>query len=198
MQAQAPEVSSEKATTAADLRLVSVEQLQKIHRELDACQKVIWLAGCRPRVPGGFDPAYVTGAQEQLKVIEELIKHQSSWTHDKPTQPGAYWIRGNLLRADALIEVKLVDDELWCNLHLVNTEHRIEYGFTIDQLSPDFEWLGPLQARAALSVREAVPEMVDFSPVPDDYRSQANGYRAGWNDCRATIAAAPSPSREGE
>ncbi|RRV35573.1 hypothetical protein EGI94_00240 [Stutzerimonas stutzeri] len=74
MQAQTPEVSTEQATTpTADLRLVSVEQLKKIHRELDACQKVIWLAGCRPRVPNGFDPAYVTGAQEQLKVIEELL-----------------------------------------------------------------------------------------------------------------------------
>ncbi|MEZ3136989.1 hypothetical protein ACBG90_20005 [Stutzerimonas kunmingensis] len=74
MQAQTPEVSAEQATTpAADLRLVSVEQLKKIHRELDACQKVIWLAGCRPRVPNGFDPAYVTGAQEQLKVIEALF-----------------------------------------------------------------------------------------------------------------------------
>ena len=73
MQAQTPEVSTAKATTASDIRLVSVQQLQKIHRELDACQKVIWLAGCRPRVPNGFDPAYVTGAQEQLKVIEELL-----------------------------------------------------------------------------------------------------------------------------
>lgn len=73
MQAQTLEVSSEKANTAADLRLVSVEQLQKIHRELDACQKVIWLAGCRPRVPNGFDPAYVTDAQERLKEIEALF-----------------------------------------------------------------------------------------------------------------------------
>ncbi|MFU6893279.1 hypothetical protein ACM76Q_10760 [Pseudomonas aeruginosa] len=74
MQVQTPEVGAEKATTAAaDLRLVSVEQLKKIHRDLDACQKVIWLAGCRPRVPNGFDPAYVTGAQEQLKVIEDLL-----------------------------------------------------------------------------------------------------------------------------
>lgn len=73
MQAQTPEVSTEQATTpAADLRLVSVEQLKKIHRELDACQKVIWLAGCGPR-GYGFDPSYVTGAQEQLKVIEELL-----------------------------------------------------------------------------------------------------------------------------
>ncbi|MEX6717520.1 hypothetical protein AB2C92_07295 [Pseudomonas aeruginosa] len=73
MQVNPQEVSAEKATTpAADLRLVSVEQLQKIHRELDACQKVIWLAGCGPR-GYGFDPSYVTGAQEQLKQIEALI-----------------------------------------------------------------------------------------------------------------------------
>lgn len=73
MQAQTPEVSGEKATTPADeLRLVSVEQLNKIHRELDACQKAIWLAGCGQR-GYGFDPAYVTGAQEQLKQIEAIL-----------------------------------------------------------------------------------------------------------------------------
>lgn len=73
MQVNPQEVSGEKATTpATDLRLVSVEQLKKIHRELDACQKVIWLAGCGQR-GYGFDPAYVAGAQEQLKVIEDLL-----------------------------------------------------------------------------------------------------------------------------
>lgn len=81
MQAEPKEVSADKATTpAAELRLVTVEQLKKIHRELDACQKVIWLAGCRPRVPNGFDPAYVTGAQEQLKVIEALMENQTAAT----------------------------------------------------------------------------------------------------------------------
>ncbi|WP_281255620.1 DNA translocase FtsK [Pseudomonas fluvialis] len=85
MQAQTPEVSAEKATTpASDLRLVSVEQLQKIHRELDACQKVIWLAGCGQR-GYGFDPAYVSGAQEQLKVIEALLANQ-------PAAPKSDWI----------------------------------------------------------------------------------------------------------
>lgn len=82
MQAQNPEVSAEKATTpAADLRLVSVEQLKKIHRDLDACQKAIWLAGCRPHVPNGFDPSYVTDAQERLKEIELLIAAEA------PVQP---------------------------------------------------------------------------------------------------------------
>jgi len=74
MQAEPKEVSADKATTpAAELRLVTVEQLNKIHRELDACQKVIWLRG-------GFDPAYVTDAQEQLKVIEALMENQAAAT----------------------------------------------------------------------------------------------------------------------
>jgi len=76
MQAQTPEVSAEKATTPAEHRLVSVEQLKKIHRDLDACQKVIWLAGCRPR-GYGFDPSYVTDAQERLKEIEALLEEQA-------------------------------------------------------------------------------------------------------------------------
>lgn len=138
--------SAEASTPVADLRLVSVQQLQKIHRDLDACQKVIWLAGVKPR-GYGFDPSYVTDAQARLKEIETLLTAQdapSKWTHEKPTQPGAYWIRGNLLQADALVKVQMVDDELWCNLHLVNTEASLVYGYSIAQLSPDFEWLGPL------------------------------------------------------
>jgi hypothetical protein len=69
------------------------------------------------------------------------------WTHDKPTQPGAYWIRCFLLEADALVKVQIVDGALWCNLHLVNTEPSLEYGYSIAQLSPVFEWLGPLMPK---------------------------------------------------
>ncbi|WP_313222017.1 hypothetical protein [Stutzerimonas nitrititolerans] len=76
MQVHTPEVSAEKATTPAEHRIVSVEQLKKIHRDLDACQKVIWLAGCRPR-GYGFDPSYVTDAQERLKEIEALLEKQA-------------------------------------------------------------------------------------------------------------------------
>lgn len=163
MQVNPQEVSAEKATTAAaDLRLVSVEQLQKIHRELDACQKVIWLAGCRPQIPGGFDPAYVTGAQEQLKVIEALLQHTSGWGHAKPSQPGAYWIRGNGLQEDALIQVKHDDGELWCNLHITTTEANFGYGYTIEQLSAEFEWQGPL-----LAVTPAAPANPCAACPPD-------------------------------
>lgn len=164
MQAQTPEVSGEKATTPADeLRLVSVEQLQKIHRELDACQKVICLAGCRPRVPNGFDPAYVTGAQEQLKVIEELMKQEPSWTHEKPTQPGAYWIRGNSLEEPALIQVKQDCGDLWCNLHMRTTEPDFGYGYSIAQLSDQFEWLGPLGSAPTAQVDE--PQVGKHDPL---------------------------------
>lgn len=76
MQVNQPQGGGAEATTAAaELRLVSVEQLKKIHRELDACQKVIWLAGCGQR-GYGFDPSYVTDAQERLKEIEMLIAAQ--------------------------------------------------------------------------------------------------------------------------
>lgn len=52
---------------------VTADWLKKVHRDLDACQKVIWLAGCRPHVPGGFDPAYCEDAQARLKEIDEQI-----------------------------------------------------------------------------------------------------------------------------
>lgn len=72
MQVQTQEVGAEKATTATAQCLVSVEQLKQIHHALDACQKVIWLAGCGER-GYGFDPAYVTDAQEQLKAIDNVL-----------------------------------------------------------------------------------------------------------------------------
>lgn len=132
------------------------------------------------------------------------VDERAGWTEKKPTEEGAYWIRGNGLEADALVQVKQEEGELWCNLHMRNSEPVFACGYTIEQLSSEFEWLGPLQASAALSanhsedVRHMVPQMVDFSPVPDDFRSQANGYRAGWNDCRAAIAAAPSAGSQKE
>lgn len=64
---------------------VSVDWLKQVHRDLDACQKVIWLAGCRPQVPNGFDPSYVTEAQARLKEIEARIA-----TATVPGQPVAH------------------------------------------------------------------------------------------------------------
>jgi hypothetical protein len=75
---------------------------------------------------------------------ETTEQPHTDWTHNKPTLPGAYWIRGNLLQDDALVQVKLLDGVLLCNLHQVNSDPSIEFAFPIAKLNPDFEWLGPL------------------------------------------------------
>lgn len=49
-----------------DCRIVAASDLRQIHRDLDSCQKVIWLAG-------GFDPAYCTDAQKSLKLIDVML-----------------------------------------------------------------------------------------------------------------------------
>ena len=61
-----------QSTEQSDSVRVPTDTLRRIHRDLDSCQKVIWLAGCRPR-GYGFDPAYVTDAQARLKEIDALL-----------------------------------------------------------------------------------------------------------------------------
>lgn len=41
-----------------------------------------------------------------------------------------------------------------------------------------------------------VPGLNDTSRVPDDYRNQASGYRAGWNDCRMAKQATPQTEQQ--
>lgn len=66
------------------------------------------------------------------------------WTRAKPTQPGAYWVRGNLLMEPALVQVKNERGQLWCNLHMSTTDPDFCRGFCIAQLSDQFEWIGPI------------------------------------------------------
>lgn len=152
MQVNQPQGGNAKASTpAADLRLVSVTQLQQIHRALDACQKVIWLAGVRPR--GDFDPAYVTDAQARLKEIEALLSEQavSGWTKQKPTRPGAYYVRGFRLGEEgtlpALVEVRMYEaGVLITNIHERNSEDDLNQWSQVSDCADRFEWLGPLAA----------------------------------------------------
>ncbi len=93
---------------------------------------------------------------------------REAWTARKPTEPGAYWVRGNGLEADALVQVKLDDGELWCNLHMRTTEPDFGYGYSIEQLSDDFEWLGPLHVAAWQRTQAAgVPEGWRIAPTGD-------------------------------
>lgn len=66
-----------------------------------------------------------------------------------PAAPGAYWIRGNGLSRTALIEVAEEDGELRCNLHDRTSCDDFGYGYAVEDLSPEFEWCGPLQEPTA-------------------------------------------------
>jgi hypothetical protein len=57
---------TKNAAVSGESKLVPVTQLKKWHRDLDACQKVIWLRG-------GFDPAYCLDAQDCLKEMEGVM-----------------------------------------------------------------------------------------------------------------------------
>lgn len=46
-------------------------------------------------------------------------------------------------------------------------------------------------AQQAAQAAPAVRALLHSDSVPDDFRNQASGYRAGWNDCLAAAPAAP-------
>lgn len=54
------------AALSGECKIVPVAQLKKWHRDMDACQKVIWLRG-------GFDPAYCMDAQDCLKEMDSVL-----------------------------------------------------------------------------------------------------------------------------
>jgi hypothetical protein len=57
---------TKNAAVNGEWKPVPVTQLKKWHRDLDACQKVMWLRG-------GFDPAYCMDAQDCLKEMEGVL-----------------------------------------------------------------------------------------------------------------------------
>lgn len=57
---------TKNAAVSGEWKLVPVTQLKKWHRDMDACQKVMWLRG-------GFDPAYCLDAQDCLKEMEGVL-----------------------------------------------------------------------------------------------------------------------------
>ncbi|WP_350404324.1 hypothetical protein ABCR88_07690 [Pseudomonas sp. W17] len=92
------------------------------------------------------------GTELRAFLAQPAEQHQGEpvgWTVSKPVATGAYWIRGNGLEREALIEVVEDEGELRCNLHQRTTDSDFGYGYSIDQLSDEFEWRGPLYTRPA-------------------------------------------------
>jgi hypothetical protein len=57
---------TKNSAVSGEWKLVPMALLKKWHRDLDACQKVMWLRG-------GFDPAYCMDAQDCLKEMEGVL-----------------------------------------------------------------------------------------------------------------------------
>ncbi|PZE12739.1 hypothetical protein DMX10_14000 [Pseudomonas sp. 57B-090624] len=98
----------------------------------------------------------------------------SSWTNQKPTVPGAYYIRGFRLGEEdsrpALVEIDTDGDELICNLHCSNSEDEFSRWDALAVFSGDFEWLGPLLSTPpAAQVQGEQPEVVAWRSENGSY-----------------------------
>jgi len=58
----------ESAGVPEDMRVISAQWLKQLHRDLDACQKLIWMA-----LRGECDPSYCEDAQARLKEIDQVL-----------------------------------------------------------------------------------------------------------------------------
>jgi len=71
-----------------------------------------------------------------------------NWTKNKPTEPGAYWVRGWSLDAGheqdlAVVTVTEIDGELCSDVNECNTAWWRDW-LPIENHSDRFEWCGPL------------------------------------------------------
>lgn len=79
-----------------------------------------------------------------------MNKDKKSWTKIKPTEQGAYWVKGfNLFRqprqqVEALVHVKMYRGKLIVNLHETNSSNEYENWYCISDLENHFQWCGPL------------------------------------------------------
>lgn len=77
-------------------------------------------------------------------------KMEMNWKKEKPTVPGAYWVRGFTFPdsgGKALVEVENHAGELWSNLHESNSIRFADKysGWTaLTDTADHFEWCGPL------------------------------------------------------
>ncbi|MED5492717.1 MAG: hypothetical protein VYD45_11430 [Pseudomonadota bacterium] len=132
--------------------------------------------------------ARVAVLEAELAELRGRVCVPEGWTLDKPTVPGAYWVRGNGL-PEALVVVKRDEGELWCNLHMSTTEQNFGYGFTVEQLDDSFEWLGPLAAAPVPVERVELmtwPQAVDRAARlidEEQERLTAEGYFMDSDDC---------------
>lgn len=87
-------------------------------------------------------------------------------------------------------------EKRWVEIRDLNAHAFPEIGAN-DMYPPGTELIMPVAPHPVSGEQKpAVRELSDASRVPDDYRSQATGYRAGWNDCVRCLADAPPAAQD--
>lgn len=111
------------------------------------------------------------------------------WTTDKPSRPGAYYVRGfnwgrNDEQYEALVQVAshwFLGDEapsLVCNLHESTSEEDLSNWCELKELSEKFEWAGPLLP--ASTIQQLQAEVERLREDAERYRFIASNHSAAW------------------
>ena len=68
------------------------------------------------------------------------------WTHQKPTQPGVYWLRGLKLAANQPFKVVGIEEiKGRLVIQVVSTKPRkVESWYNLAEISNELEWYGPV------------------------------------------------------
>lgn len=153
MQAQTPEVSTEKATTAAVKKTLTLEVIAGMEGP-SAYIDDHRIAGPKPWGGGQVKHNFKVKLTELLRAVPGLTYAQnaqpsSGWTNKKPTIPGAYYVRGFRLGEinyrPALVEVDYGKQrQLICNINERNSEDDLREWSYLEDCADRFEWLGPL------------------------------------------------------
>lgn len=140
------------------------------------------------------DSSYI----EPEKPAEQPQGEPVAWSTVKPTAPGAYWVRGNGLGQEALIQVIDNDGELRCNLHQRTTGADFGWGYAVADLSEDFEWLGPLFTHSdPVEVERLREELTEQGLMVASECRRALAAESERDTLRAQLAEAHALLREG-
>ena len=125
-----------------------------------------------------------------------------AWSCDKPSTPGAYWIRGFNLSGNAdqsaLVHVVLDEGEqvLMVNLHQSTTETDIGYWYEVDVINQEFEWCGPLYAEQPAPVYQLRNTKLCCVWRDADFEAYASAAKLLNYERRVLYAEQPAPVAE--
>lgn len=147
MQVKPQEVSADKATTPGQRERFEAAYAAEYNRVLNANETAEYIASLRDGDHYGSERAYLNGWWKGWQAAE--AQQAPQWSQEKPSIPGAYWVRGFRLgepdSRPALVEVARNDEgEMLCNINEHNTNDETHQWTLVADCADRFEWFGPL------------------------------------------------------